>query len=144
MPTKKYILDFAHPEIKARDRIADITKAVKHAGLNLESRYGIVIHNPVIAENNSVMLTVDIPDGKESSFDNAGNRLRGIAVYLIKKCSFPYKNYTVGARLLTYSEWNTVDESDECFEHWTPICITPDGREFYLVERLKNGTENNG
>lgn len=144
MIQKNYLIEFAHPTIKAVDHLDDIRMAIAHASSNLLSRYGIELGRPLVTENNSVTVTVGIPDEMVIDF-NAGNRLRGISRYLLKSCSFPYQDYLIGTRLMTYTDWSAGALFDEHYESWTPICVDKSGHEWFLVERFtKHDGENDG
>jgi len=155
MPSKKVVIKFVHYGIKASEHIADITEAVKWTAPNVEKKSGITLHNPVVANNGDVILSMDVPNEMAYNF-NVGCRLRGIGVYLATRCSFPYRKYFVGSRLIKYAELDDATikyaesddatikyaESDDATppsnpsERWIPIYTSPDGTEFFLVERF--------
>ncbi len=133
MINKNYIVEFAHPLLKATEHITDIRAALSYASINLKNRHGIELGHPLITDTNSVTVTISVPDKLADSF-NAGNHLKGVSRYLLNSCAFPYRDYLVGTRLLNYSEWHAVESSDVTHECWTPIRIDENGHEWYLVE----------
>lgn len=150
MPSKKVVVKFVHYGIKASEHIADITDAVKWAAPNVEKKSGVTLHNPVVANNGDVILSMDVPNKMAYNF-NVGCRLRGIGTYLATRCSFPYRKYFVGSRLITYAESDDATikyaESDDATppsnpsERWIPIYTSPDGTEFFLVERFNTKSD---
>ncbi|MCD7717377.1 MAG: hypothetical protein LUI39_13215 [Lachnospiraceae bacterium] len=100
--SKMVQIEFADPQIKAVDAIYDIRKAAENAGLNLYSRYDVQLQMPM-AVDGKVIVEVKVPDKMADNFA-VGNRLRGIASYLLKRCDGRYDQYVVGKRLLTYTE----------------------------------------
>lgn len=93
---------FARLDVKACDHIDDICEAVKHVSHNLDLRYGIAIHDPILTEDKDVILELDIPD--EYKDFRYGNHLRGIAAYLLKysRNKYFYSSLLSGKRLLHY------------------------------------------
>ena len=103
MITKKIQIEFADPRIRAIDCIQDIRKAAENAGLNLFSRFGVQLQYPMPTPDNKVTVDIRIPEKLADTFA-AGNRLRGISSYLLKRCGGKYQQYLVGNRLLNYLE----------------------------------------
>lgn len=104
MMVSKFVrIEFADSRISAANAIQDIRKAVQFVSLNLYSRHDVQLQMPMISIDNMVVLEMKIPDEKADSFP-IGNHLRGISVYLLKKCDNRYDQYPVGNRLLTYTE----------------------------------------
>lgn len=93
---------FDRPEVRACDHFDDICEAVKHASHNLDLKYGIAMHDPILTEDKDVVLELDIPD--EYKDFRYGNHLRGIAAYLLKHSRNKdfYKTLLTGKRLLRY------------------------------------------
>ena len=112
MISKFVQLEFADPRIRAIDYIQDIRNAAKNASLNLYARYNIQLQYPFVTEDNRVIVEIRIPESKISNFGNVGNRLRGIAAFLISKYPDTYKDYIVGNRLLIYVELDSINEQN--------------------------------
>lgn len=108
---KKVRVDFASSEIKAYDCINDIRKAAEHAGLNLYSRYGIQLQYPM-PEDDQVTLRIRIPEELSYNF-KTGNRLRGIASYMLKHFHDKYNQYLIGNRLLVYTDIGEAVRPDD-------------------------------
>ena len=103
MLVSRYVqIEFADTQYRAVDAISDIRKAVEYAGLNLFGRYGVQLQYPMVT-NGKVIVEVKIPKDLSDSFA-IGNHLRGIALYMLKKCGGRYNGRFVGDRLLTYTE----------------------------------------
>ena len=95
----KYIrIEFADPCIKAIDHADDIRKAVNHAAVNLAARHGVRLAIES-TYTNVIIVRLDIPVAKIESF-SIGNHLCGIARYLLRECSYPYRNHMMGRRLV--------------------------------------------
>lgn len=103
MVTKKLLIAFADPTIKVADHAQDLRYAVDEASVNLRARHKVVLHLPTVREYGSMEIQIDIPDEKADGFAY-GVHLRGISSYLLKHCSYPYKEHKVGTRLLHYIE----------------------------------------
>lgn len=99
--TKRIILSFANPKIRACDHLNDLTEAIESAFCNLKSRFKITLKGPIIIQDTLVAVDVTFPEGTKF---NVGRRLRGISVYLLKNKPEIYKQYQIGTRLLTYIE----------------------------------------
>ncbi len=108
MITKKILIEFADPSIRAIDHIQDIRKAAESAGLNLYSRFDVRLQYPMPTSEDKVVVEIDIPEELADNFA-IGNHLRGIATYLLTKCKFQYENYLIGKRLLNYIEVKEVE-----------------------------------
>ena len=100
MMIKQINLYFADPEVSIKNHFADIDKAIKHASHNLYSRHKIEILPSVKLEDNHV--TFEMTGDIDSNFC-FGRHLRGISIYLLKCCSYPYKEHCIGTRLLFYT-----------------------------------------
>ena len=100
--TKRVIIEFASPDIRAIDNIQDIRRATESASLNLNARYDVILQYPMPTDDERVYLDVRIPDELVDSF-SYGKRLRGLSNYLLKNCGGKYQQYLVGNRLLTYT-----------------------------------------
>ncbi len=100
--TKRVIIEFASPDIRAIDCIHDIRLASNNASLNLNMRYNVVLQYPMPTDDDRVYLDVRIPDELADSF-SYGKRLRGISSFLLKNFGEKYEQYLVGNRLLTYT-----------------------------------------
>ena len=109
--TKKYRIEFVHPDLKAVDYIQDIREAAKFAGLNLFSRYEIQLQYPMLSADGKVYVEVRIPDSRIDSF--SVRQLRGISAYMLKKYPERYRDYTVGTRLLTYDNFQQENPSEQ-------------------------------
>lgn len=101
MVTKKVLIAFADPTIKVADHSQDLRDAVDSASVNLRARHKIVLHQPAVLECGDMEIRLDIPNEKAHGFA-CGVHLRGISSYLLKYCSYPYKEHMVGTRLLYY------------------------------------------
>lgn len=103
MVSKTIQLEFADPSIRAIDHIQDIRKAAEKAGLNLFSRYEVMLQYPMPTTDNRVVVEIRIPEKIEKTFA-VGNHLRGISNYLLSQCGDRYQQHLVGKRLLNYIE----------------------------------------
>lgn len=103
MGRKKVMITFADRRLDPKDHIEDIQKAIESASLNLRYRHKIIIEEFNLEGNGFISLVVKVPDNKK--IKSLGIRLKGISRYLIHECEFPYKDYLVGDRLLSYFEW---------------------------------------
>lgn len=103
MVSKTIQLEFADPSIRAIDHIQDIRKAAEKAGLNLFSRYEVMLQCPMPTTDNRVVVEIRIPEKIEKTFA-VGNHLRGISNYLLSQCGDRYQQHLVGKRLLNYIE----------------------------------------
>jgi hypothetical protein len=103
MVTKKILLEFANPSIRAVDYIQDIRKAAENAGLNLYSRFSVQLQYPMRSADDKVMVDIKIPDEIADAF-SVGNHLRGISNYLLTHYEDRYRGFLVGKRLLNYIE----------------------------------------
>lgn len=111
--SKKVQIEFANPQMRAIDAIQDIRDAAKYAGLNLFSRYDVRLQMPMAYENDKVVVEILIPQDQEKTFNNIGNHLRGIALYLLKNCNGKYDQYIMGKRLLVYKEISDQEPKTE-------------------------------
>ena len=100
--TKRVIIEFASPDIRAIDCIQDIRLASKNASLNLNMRYDVILQYPMPTDDDRVYLDIRIPDELVDSF-SYGKRLRGISSFLLKSYGEKYERYLVGNRLITYT-----------------------------------------
>lgn len=104
MGRKKVMIAFADRRLDPKDHVEDIKKAIESASLGLRYRHKIIIEEFNLVEvMGFISLVVKVPDNKK--IKSLGIRLKGISRYLIHECEFPYKNYLVGDRLLSYFEW---------------------------------------
>lgn len=109
----KYIkIEFANPNIKAIDALQDIVQAIKHATVNLKSRYDVTIEKLRIYSEDNVIIEMSIPISICENF-SIGRHLKGISNYLLKQCNGKYDKYVVGKRLLFYTEVPTPTNSKE-------------------------------
>lgn len=115
MLTSKIVqIEFADSRIKAEDAILDIRKAAQFVSLNLYSRYDVQLQAPVVFNDGRVAVEVKIPQERADDFA-IGNHLRGVSMYLLKKCGDQYGKYLVGNRLLTYTEISAANTEDISF-----------------------------
>ena len=109
----KYIkIEFASPNIKAIDALQDIVQAIKHATVNLKSRYDVTIEKLRVYSEDNVIIEMSIPISICENF-SIGRHLKGISNYLLKQCNGKYDEYVVGKRLLFYTEVPTPTISIE-------------------------------
>ena len=143
MVTKKVFINFADTRIQAIDYISDIRKAAENAGLNLFSRYGIQLQYPM-PENGRVVVEIKIPEEIANDF-KYGNRLRGIATFLLNKYDDKYKEHIVGNRLLIYSEVEdsiqqsdklTGDDKVKAIEKFSRLLLRTDNIAMNRIERI--------
>lgn len=100
----KYIkIEFANPNIKAIDTLQDILQAIKHAAINLKSRYDVTIEKVRVYSEDNVIIEMSIPTSICENY-SIGRHLKGISNYLLKQCNGKYDEYVVGKRLLFYTE----------------------------------------
>lgn len=102
--TRRFRIEFVHPDLRAADHILDLCEAAEFAGLNLLSRYDIRLRPPMQSLEGKVYVEVTMPDSMAEKF--SVRQLRGISAYLLKKYPERYREYTVGTRLLTYDNSN--------------------------------------
>lgn len=107
-------IEFADPRIRAVDALRDIRDAAKFISLNLYSRYDVQLQTPMVSDNNMVTLEIKIPEKVVHNFA-IGNHLRGMSIYLLKKCNARYGQYLVGKRLLTYTEIPAINSHEISF-----------------------------
>lgn len=107
-------IEFADPRIRAVDALRDIRDAAKFVSLNLYSRHNVQLQIPMISDNNMVTLEIKIPEQDVHKFA-IGNHLRGMSMYLLKKCNARYEQYLVGKRLLTYTEIPVINPHETSF-----------------------------
>ena len=143
MVTKKVFINFADTRIQAIDYISDIRKAAENAGLNLFSRYGIQLQYPM-PDNGRVAVEINIPEEIANDF-KYGNRLRGIATYLLKECDGKYNDHIIGNRLLIYTEVdNPIQQADEltgddkvkAIEKFSRLLLRSDNVAINRIERI--------
>jgi hypothetical protein len=143
MVTKKVFINFADTRIQAIDYISDIRKAAENAGLNLFSRYGIQLQYPM-PDNGRVAVEINIPEEIANDF-KYGNRLRGIATYLLKECDGKYNDHIIGNRLLIYTEVdNPIQQADEltgddkvkAIEKFSRLLLRTDNVAINRIERI--------
>lgn len=103
MITKKVMIEFAKPDVKACNHFYDIRRAAKNAADNLASRHDVFVVEIFIDAGNNVIITLRMPEEKAENFA-IGNHLRGISNYLLRNYGDIYKRYLVGRRLLNYVE----------------------------------------
>lgn len=108
--TKKILIEFADPSIRAIDHIQDIRKAAEYAGLNLYSRYDVQLQYPMPTTDDKVVVEIMIPEEIVETFA-VGNHLRGISSFLLKQCGNRYQKFLVGKRLLNYIEVSEPDHT---------------------------------
>lgn len=109
--SKTVRIEFADPRIRAVDALRDIRDAAKFVSLNLYSRHNVQLQIPMISDNNMVTLEIKIPEQDVHNFA-IGNHLRGLSMYLLKKCNTRYEQYLVGKRLLTYTEIPAINAQE--------------------------------
>lgn len=97
---KRINIYFADPEVSIKNHFSDVDKAIRHASHNLYSKHNIEILPSIELKDNHV--TFEMTGDIDSNFC-FGRHLRGISNYLLKRCSYPYKDYRVGTRLLFYT-----------------------------------------
>ncbi len=107
-------IEFADPRIRAVDALRDLRDAAKFISLNLYSRYDVQLQTPMVSDSNMVTLEIKIPEQIVHSFA-IGNHLRGMSMFLLKKCSTHYEQYLVGKRLLTYTEIPAANSYEASF-----------------------------
>ena len=90
--SKTVRIEFADPRIRAVDAIRDIRDAAKFVSLNLYSRHNVQLQVPMISDNNMVTVEIKIPEQDVYNFA-IGNHLRGMSIYLLKKCNARYEQY---------------------------------------------------
>lgn len=143
MVTKKVFINFADTRIQAIDYISDIRKAAENAGLNLFSRYGIQLQYPM-PDNGRVAVEINIPEEIANDF-KYGNRLRGIATYLLKECDGKYNDHIIGNRLLIYTEVDnpkqqadelTGDDKVKAIEKFSRLLLRTDNVAINRIERI--------
>ncbi len=144
MVTKKVFINFADTRIQAIDYISDIRKAAENAGLNLFSRYGIQLQYPM-PDNGRVAVEINIPEEIANDF-KYGNRLRGIATYLLKECDGKYNDHIIGNRLLIYTEVDnpiqqqtdelTGDDKVKAIEKFSRLLLRTDNIAINRIERI--------
>ncbi len=100
---KTVFITFARPTASIFEAFDDICDAVDHAHCNLLSRYNVKLKVVGKAKfvTEWVELRLSIPEDLANDF-KVGNRLRGIAAWLLKENPDKYKPYLVGNRLLTF------------------------------------------
>ena len=109
MITKKVMIEFANPQIRAVDHLSDISEAVDFAHCNLLFRHKVLLKQPYVIDDKFVILELDIPDEKAEKF-SCGNHLRGIGKYLLKNKSEYYRSYCIGNRLFFYIELSDTEK----------------------------------
>ena len=102
--TRRFRIEFVHPDLRTADHILDLCEAAEFAALNLFSRYEIRLRPPMQSLEGKVYVEVTMPDSMAEKF--SVRQLRGISAYLLKKYPERYREYTVGTRLLTYDNSN--------------------------------------
>lgn len=112
--SKMVQIEFADSRIKAEDAFLDIRNATQFVSLNLYSRYDVQLQTPVMLDDGRVAIEIKIPEERADDFA-LGNHLRGISMYLLKKCGDRYGKYLVGNRLLTYTEISTPSIDNTCY-----------------------------
>lgn len=98
---KRIEIYFTDPLMSMKDHKSDIMAALKHASHNLYSRHKIDMIIPIREIDNKVVI---ILDGDMDASFNIGNHLRGISMYLLKHCDYPYEQHKIGSRLLYYRD----------------------------------------
>ena len=100
-------IDFANRAVDVTDPNVkkDMNDAIKHASKNLDNRFNIKIYSIAnYVDHFTICLKFNSEEDKKK-FNNIGNRLRGIANYLLKNgTAIEYTNFRVGNRLLYFYE----------------------------------------
>lgn len=111
MVRKVVVINFANGNLKAINRITDISEAVAHAEKNLLIKHGIAVMG-LYDTKNKLVLELGIPDEISENF-TPGRHLRGISKYLLNKNEKYYKYFLVGTRLLHYNVYPSFAELGE-------------------------------
>lgn len=96
---RTFAISFAKPGINMQDYRDELITAVKHARLNLESRFWIDFQYMVFTDTGSVSIVFEDPNNLLNA-----HRLRGISTYLLKKYPEKFKPLLIGTRLFYYTE----------------------------------------
>lgn len=99
-------IDFASPEIDMSQNYKLICEAVTYASHNLCMRHDIILHQPILVDDEFdcyCMMELEIPEGQINNF-NFGRHLRGISQYLLKRYPDKFSSYLIGTRLLFYKK----------------------------------------
>lgn len=111
MVRKVIVISFANRNLRAVDRMSDISEAVSHAEYNLLTRHGIGILGLYDAKN-KVVLEMSVPDELAEKF-TPGMHLRGVSKYLLEKHGQFYKHFLKGTRLLHYTVYQSFKDLDK-------------------------------
>ena len=96
---RTFVISFAKAGINMQDYRDELITAVKHARLNLESRFWIDFQYMVFTDTGSVSIVFQDPNNLLNA-----HRLRGISAYLLKKYPDKFKPLLNGTRLFYYTE----------------------------------------
>lgn len=96
---RTFAVSFVKSGINIQDYRDELITAIKHARLNLESRFGIDFQYMEFSEAGSVSVVF-----KDSHNLLNAHRLRGISAYLLKKYPEKFKPLRIGTRLFYYTE----------------------------------------
>lgn len=96
---RTFVISFAKAGINMQDYRDELITAVKHARLNLESRFWIDFQYMEFTDTGSVSIVFQDPNNLLNA-----HRLRGISAYLLKKYPDKFKPLLNGTRLFYYTE----------------------------------------
>lgn len=96
---RTFVVSFVKSGINMQDFRDELITAVKHARLNLESRFGIDFQYIEFSEVGSMSVVFKDPNNLLNA-----HRLRGISAYLLKKYPDTFKPLRIGTRLFYYTE----------------------------------------
>lgn len=114
-------INFASPEIKmSQEDYKFLCEAVTHASHNLRMKHDVIIHQPILVDDEFdryCTIELEIPEEQINNF-NIGIHLKGIAGYLLKRYPDKFRPYLMGSRLFLYKEQRDSYKAIKSYSDW--------------------------